>query len=309
MVKSTIWKHKRNPYEIYRLILGDPRIPITQMARKLKVNPKTADIWWLHALERQIIITPRFRRKSFENFREYIYFLQVTDPHEYYNHCISDENITYFSVHTGFCNFQIVSKKPMDPDGKIILSGPRSDYHVSIPPDRTFQKAAERIGTKLKTIDQFEHRESPLLFREESYTPWNKKKERLYDEFCNDLRKRLTRVMKRAHVNSDTIMNWVRTRNEFGHTITMFFPEGLHSYMPVTYALQTEFDSILIDLFSELPIPSVFYRIDNTLLMTIYLPFILDGRILVRKIFSVLQKKELVEKYTNSNIDYFYRLY
>jgi hypothetical protein len=197
----------------------------------------------------------------------------------------------------------------MDPDEDIILSGTRSDYHVSIPPDRTFQKAAERIGEKLKTIDQFEHQESPLLFRKGSYEPWNKKKERLYDEFCNDLRKRLTRVMKRAHVNSDTIMNWVRTRNEFGHTITMFFPEGLHSYMPVTYALQTDFDSVLIDLFSELSTPSVFYRIDTTLLMTIYLPFFPspETRIIPYKVLSILQKKELVNEYTNSVIQYSYK--
>jgi hypothetical protein len=277
------------------------------MARKFKVNPKTANIWWLHALERQIIITPRLRRKSFSNFRDYIYFLQVKDPQDLYERCKKDQNKTYFSVHTGFCNFQMVSKTPLNPDGEIILSGPRSDYHVTIPPDSTFQEAGERMVKKLQMIDRFEPHESPLLFRQEPYEPWDDKDERLYEEFCNDLRKPLIHVMKKTGTYSDKIMNWIRSRNQFGHTITMFFPQGLHSYMPVTYALETEYDSLLIHLFSELPTPCIFYKIDSTLLVSIYLPFTLDGRILVRKIFSVLQKRELVGKYTNSIEEYGYR--
>jgi hypothetical protein len=309
MVKSTIWAHRRNPYDIYMFILKDPRLPITQLARKMKVNPKTADIWWIHALKKQIIMSPRFRRKSFLNFREYVYFLKVKDPHAFYEQCTRDRNLVYFSVHTGFCNFQIVSKKPIEPEGEIILSGPRSDYHVTIPPDITFQQAGEKILKKLNMIDHFEHEESPLLFRSQSYDPWDDKDERLYEEFCNNLRKPMVHIMKKTSTYSDKIMNWFRTRDQFGHTITMFFPQGLHSYMPVTYALETEFDSVLIHLFSELPTPCVFYKIDSTLMMSIYLPFTLEGRILIRKAFSVLQKEELVRKYTNSNIDYFYRLY
>jgi hypothetical protein len=282
-------------------------MPITQLARKLKVNPKTAEIWWNNALKKQIIMIPRFRRKSFLNFREYIYFLKVKDPQESYEQCIKDKNLVYFSVHTGFCNFEMISRRPIDPEGEIVLSGPRSDYHVTIPPDNTFQEAGERIVRKLNMIDHLEPKESPLLFREQKYELWDYKDERLYEEFCNDLRKPLTHVMKKTSTYSDKIMNWFRTRNQFGHTITMFFPQGLHSYMPVTYALETEFDSVLIHLFSELPTPCVFYRIDSTLMMSIYLPFTLEERILIRKVFSILQKKELVKKYTNSIEEYFYR--
>jgi len=307
MVESTSWTHKCNPYDIYMLVVQDIRIPITQLARKLKVNPKTADVWWNNAIKKQIIITPRFRRKSFLNFREYVYFLNVRDPHALYEQCKKDGDLLYFSVQTGFANFEIISKCPIEPEGEIVLSGPRSDYYVSIPPDITFKKAGEKLLKKLHTAEQFEPQNSPLLLRKENYEPWDEKDERLHETLCNDLRKSFAQVMRETHTYSDKIMKWFRSRDEFGHTVTMYFPQGLSSYLPALFAIDTEHESLMIHLFSELSTPSVFFKVNDTFIMSIYLPFSLEDRSLIRKALSVLQKKELVNEYTNSIAEYGYR--
>lgn len=305
-MRFTLWPHKCNPYDIYTVVVKDTRIPVIQIARKLKINPKTADVWWNDAINKQIIIPPRFRRKSFLNFREYVYFLNVRDPHALYE-LYKEEDLIYFSVQTGFANFEVISKCPIEPEGDVVLSGCRSDYYVSIPPNSSFKEAGKILFKKLDTVEHYEFHDSPLVLRTENYEPWDEKDEEIYEGLCNDLRKPFAQVMRETLTYSDKIMKWFRRKDEFGHTITMYFPQGLSSYLPTVYAIDTEYESLMIHLFSELPTPTVFYKINDTVMMSIYLPFALEDRILIRKALSILQKKELVNKYTNSIAEYGYR--
>ena len=41
----------------------------------------------------------------------------------------------------------------------------------------------------------------------------------------------------------------------------MYFPDGLSAYQPTVYCLETDHDYLLIDIFSSLPVPAVFFRI------------------------------------------------
>ena len=102
-------------------------------------------------------------------------------------------------------------------------------------------------------------------------------------------------------------MTWIRNRDDFSQTITMYFPEGLNTYQPTVFCVESEYDSVLIDLFSWLPVSTVFYRVEDKLLISFYLPYNLEGRYIVREVLSTLRKKELVTNYTNSIVEYYFR--
>lgn len=307
-MRSTFWPYSKDPYEIFKLLLEDPRIPKTQMIKIFNVNPKTFDKWWKAAIGKKIIILPVFRRKSFLNFREYIYFLRLKDPHELYESLQENsESLTYFSVQTGFCNFQIISKDPIDPEGERVLSGPRSDYFVTVPPNCSFGEGAERIERLLQNLDSLNPRDSPLKYHDTKFEPWDEKDEAIFWEICNNMRTPFASAVKSADTYNDKAWSWFRNRDTFGDTITMFFPKGESSYMLSLYGIKTEYDSILVDIFSNLPTSTVFYRLDGRVIMGVYLPFTLEGRFIVRKALSILQKEELVDDYTNSNVEYYFR--
>jgi hypothetical protein len=309
-VKITFWPYSKDPYEIYRILLKDPRISKSQMTRVFKVNPKTLDTWWKAAFEKRIIIPPVFRRKSFLNFREYFYFLKVEDPYEFYE-SLQKENspVTYFSVHTGFCNFQIISKEPIDLPVEKIISGPRSDYHVTIPPNCSFEEGVIKIEELLKNVEKLESRESPLQYHGRKYEPWDEMDESIFWEICNNIRTPFTSVIRSIGTYNDKTWSWFRNRDTFGDTITMFFPKGESSYQLSLYFIKTEYDSILIDIFSQLPTSTLFYRVLDRLIMCIYLPFFPspEARIIPQRVLSTLKKMELVDEYTNSNAEYGYR--
>ena len=309
MTKVPKWRHARSPYEIFQLLMKDPRVPTRDISKEFKINFKTAEIWWNHATERRIITFPVFRRKCFSNFYEYFYFLNTKDPHELYWDIQQNEGVLYSSVETGFANFFIISKNPLNPPGKIVLGGCRSDYHVSVPPDQTFQNAALRIQKKLENVDSFEYSSSPLVFRDYSYKDWDENDEKIYNSLFNNLRKPFSHVLKETKTYSNKILKWYRNRDDFGNTIIMFFPDGDSSYILLRYFIDVseDYDSLLINIFSELPTSTTFYRLGKFLVASIYLPFSLNARMIIREALGVLKSEKLVNDYTNSFVEYGYR--
>lgn len=276
------------------------------MAKDLNVSPSSFDIWWKFAIENRIIILPIFRRKSYLNFKEYFYFLKSDDPHKFFKNAQKNDNVTYCSVQTGFANIQLISKSEIDLNERVILSGPRSNYYVSIPQNYTYKDSISKIDEKMQNIRRIRS-ESPLKFYKKSYGPWGDLDEAIYWSFCNNVRKRFMHVIEETGAYSDKILDWFRNRDRFGDTITMFFPEGEKYYQLTLYMIETSYDNILIDIFSQLPTSSVFYRVDKYLIMAIYISFPFEARSLVRRILSLLKEKKLVKNYTNSIVEYGYR--
>ena len=306
-VKSTFWTHTGNPYNIFEMLTEETRIPKTTIAKRLKINPKTADIWYNDAVTLHIVIPPFLRRKSFTNFREYFYFINTNDPHECYQRMKSRKEVMYCTVQSGFSNMQIISRTPLDLEERIVLSGERSDYCVTTPKDQTFEKANSIIEKKLKKIDESEILPSPLIYHDSIYEPWDDLDEAIYKSLTNDLRKPWAHVLSESGAYSDKVMNWFRTRDQFGHTITMYFPRGESAYQCMVFAVETENDQLLIDLFSELPTSAVFCRVEKVVLMSLYIPFLYIAQSMVRRVLSHLQKRVLIDRYINSIIEYSYR--
>ena len=134
------WRHAKSPYELFQLIIEDPRIPKKEIARKFNVNLKTAEIWWNHAVERRIFFPPILRKKCYRNFREYFYFLNSGDPFIMYNELKENEEISYISVESGFADLFVVSKNPLNVSDTV-AEGYRSDYYVTIPKNQSFNTA------------------------------------------------------------------------------------------------------------------------------------------------------------------------
>lgn len=306
-MKFTFWPYTVDTYDLFRVVLENPRIPKNRISSHFKVkNPKTGESWFNAAVRKQIIGVPIFRRFAFENFREHVYFVKTDYPDRLYEELKKESaDLMYFCVQTGPSNFQIISTKEIDPRGEVVLSGVRSDYYVTVPPRSSPETSVSAILRKAERACE-SVRASPLVRREGAYEKWDKGMEAIYRALRNDMRKPFLQVINEVGTYSDKIMKWMRSRHEFGQTIVTYFPLGVASYRLVTFLIETECDSLFIDLFSSFPASTVFYRVEDHLIMAVYLPYTLEGRSIVHKVLSILGKKELVGKYTNSVSEYHY---
>ena len=311
-MRSGFWPFSVDTYDMFLLVKKKPRITQQKMAKRFHVTNKTAANWWRAILEKKILLLPEFRRKAFLNFYEYFYYLHVDDPHELFEELLNREaelkNILHFSVHTGFCNFQLVTNKKIDVDGEKVLFGARSDYVISTPKKITFDTSADTIYRKLSALEKVDV-PSPLVYHESVYENWDDMDEKIYDEFYKNLRKPFKAVLKNTGAKRDQVLDWMKRRDQFGHTIVMYFPLGLDVYQSTVYCIDTSYDALIIDLFSSLPTPTVFYRVGGKLMVKTYLQSNrFEGRYISNKVLSELRKKELINSYTSSIVQYYYRL-
>jgi len=313
MVRSgilhSLWPYKVDTYELYQLISKNPRMRKKEISHLYNVNEKTGANWWNEAIRRGIIRSPIFRRKSFLNFREYFYYLNIEDPHELYSKLKENTNLMFFSVQSGFSNFQVVSPDELNLKD-IVISGARSDYYVTIPRRCSFDDSVSVVLNKLKNVEKIDQSPSPLIYHDVIFD-WDELDEKIYRELFNDFRKSYRTILRNTGVYSNKILHWFRNCDQFGQTIVMYFPDGLGAYQPTTYLVETEHDSLLIELFSCFPVSTVFFRIGKYLLFNCFLPFSLEGELPYRSIpyiiLNSLKKRKLVLNYTNSIDQYYYR--
>lgn len=298
----------RDYHGILALLYENPRIAKRRIAEILGINEKTAADWLDIAFRHRIIIPPVLRRRAFLNFGEHLYFLRVDDPYETFERLRKSKDITYYAVLTGFANFEIIANGPIDPPGEIVFSGRRSDYFVPPPPKVGFDESVVNLRKQLSYLRRPRTKDSPLMYHDTVYEPWDEEDELLYWEFKDDVRlKKLTWVMKETLISSTKVLGWFRRMKDFGTVITMFFPGGEEAYLPAIFVIKTEYDQVLIDLFSKLPASTVFYRLNDYLVMILYLPFSAAVTMFVREALNKMRRERLIEAYNNANIEFHHR--
>ena len=66
------------------------------------------------AYEEGRIYGPHLRKRSHENFKEYVYFLSCKNQRKLFLELIEDERIVYHAVITGIPNLWVISKEEID---------------------------------------------------------------------------------------------------------------------------------------------------------------------------------------------------
>jgi hypothetical protein len=132
------WKEQFR--SVYEILWENPRILKRSITSKMG---KDAGKILKEASEFEYIIGPQARKRSYQNLREYMYFVNCENPEILYLKYREDQNIVYHAKTIGFCNLWVIAKEKIDIDGDILVEGFRSDYYVSHPPDHSWETAVE----------------------------------------------------------------------------------------------------------------------------------------------------------------------
>lgn len=262
-------EQKRKDYRlIYEFIYRTPRIQVRDVASLLGVDRNTASRRMREAFELGYVTKPQVRRKSFRNFAEYVYFLNIKNLYETFYKYIDWEDIVYHASMSGFANLWVISKEELDIGG---ISGLRSDYYVSYTKDHSWDTAIDTMRKMVEEFDPDGYKPKGILQTHwNEAVGWDSEDEKLFKEFKYDMREPLSPVIKRNLISWGKIYEWFDKLPEKCSVFTNYYPATISGYDPYLFTFETDYEDFLIDLFSELPTSTFFFSVENRLFVRVY---------------------------------------
>lgn len=296
---EAIKRFRRHCRLIYEIFFRNYRVSINDLNETLKIRNASRTV--KKAREEQYIVGPEARKLSYANFPEYMYFADCDDPDLLYQKYREDKNVILHASMYGFANLWVISKEKMDIEGDIIVEGLRSDYYVAFAPNQSWDDAIRIIREKIRDFDPKEYISKGYIKTHFNETiDWSEKDEILYRYFKYDLRKPFAPVMDEYKICTYTVYKWLERLPDCCTIATSYFPEKLSEYEPYLFLFETDYEDFIVDLFSELPSSSWFFKVSDKLFLYARIPkkFIkkIDLRVAPNRLNIPLLANELLER-------------
>lgn len=267
-LRLTLDQKKRQYRLIYESIYRNPRIFIKDIASILKIDRNTAAKRLQEAFEDGFVLIPQLRKLSFGNFKEYMYVFNSKNPLRAYLDYIENQDVVYHAELLGSFNFWIVTRDEIDIGGSVILEGPRSDYFVTYAPNQSWTTAIEKMHIMVENFDIAEYNPRGIIkTRWNKTVGWDSEFELLYREFKYNVRQKQTPLRKKYLISGMKLEKWYKEFPEYCTVFTRYFPDGFSAYDPYLLIFETDYEDFLIDLFSELPTSSFFFKVADKLFL------------------------------------------
>lgn len=265
-MRTTLEDRKKQYRIIYELLYKMARIKVKEISSALRINRNAASRRLREAFELYYVLTPQIRKHSYANLKEYMYFINCKYPFDLYEQYRKDPDVIYHAVMGGFANLWVISKKKIDIKGDILFEGYRSDYYIAYAPHQSWRKAVQIMRKKVEQFnpDEYTPKNTIKTHWDESIL-WSTEDEILYREFKYNMRKNLSPVMKKHLISGQKIYEFLDKTAECCTIFTRYFPETISAYDPYLFIFETDYKDFIIDLFSELPTASFFFKVSDHL--------------------------------------------
>jgi hypothetical protein len=264
--------------KIYEVLWDEPRVFKNNLAEILGLNRRTALKRFNRAIKEGYVLMPQIRKRSYANLKEHVYFVKCNYPFGLYMKLSEDNNVVYHAQINGFANLWVRSKEKINfekfnYDIEIIFEGDSSDVYVPFAPNHSWDKALIIMDEMVANFDHRKYRPKEILKIRwnETLDWWDEKFEILYGEFKYDLRSKYTPIETEHSIWPLYIKEFLDKVEEACTVFTGFFPKGVEVYDPYLFMFETDYEDFIIELFSQLPTFSFFFKVPNRLFAYLYL--------------------------------------
>ena len=269
--KNAIKKFRRHCQMIYETFFENYRVSVNELGEILQIRNASRTL--KKALVEEYIVGPEARKMSCANFPEYVYFIKCEDPDSLYQKYRKDENVILHALMYGFADLWVISREKMNIEGDIVVEGLRSDYYVAFAPNHSWDDAIQIIRKKIKEFNPKEYIPKGYIKTHFDKTiEWSEKDEILYRYFKYDMRKAVAPVKKDYHISRNELRQWLERLPECCTIATSYFPEKVSKYEPYLFLFETDYEDFIVELFSELPSSSWFFKVSDKLFLYTHIP-------------------------------------
>ncbi len=261
---------KKQYRTIYESLDKNPRIEVKDLSTVLGMNQDTARRRLKESFDLEYIGVPELRNRSYSNLKEYVYFVKCEEPFNSYEYYKKDSTVAGVSFMIGCVDLWLASKQKIDIKEEVILEGFRSDYHVAYARNCSWEEAVRTIIKKLEAFNSHDYTPTRIIQTHwNDSLLWDEQDELLSRAFMYNVRKKIAPVTKEHHIPARRVHRFLEKIPEYCTVFTRYFPKTAPFYTTFLYMVETDYEDFVIDLFSELPTSSIFFKVQDKLLMLI----------------------------------------
>lgn len=280
-------------HTMYELRTEEPRIKIYEIAQHLDVVRNTVYKRQKKAVENAILFNPELRLKMYEDVKEYVYAISSDSAFHTFHQLQGDDRLCYEVFATGYFDLLLItsvplSRKELECLGKVRLTGYRSNYVIPKIPDIDYVTAIAKMEEFAKK--DFEPSEWSV-----EYPPremgWKEIDWKLFHLLRHNMAKKYTELAKSVEMSYDGFRWSLKRILANTQIIVPYYPEGYSQYTRFLFMFQSDYEQMLLDMFSLVPCFTMMYKVKNWLLVHFrILPSGLSYRFfrLIERFFSIL---------------------
>lgn len=273
MGRTSLEDRKRDFRRIYEEFFRDFRVYKKDIAKIINVTNYTASRRIEEAVETGYLLNPQIRRRSFDNFPEYVSFFNCENSTRTFKKLEKVNDVVHHTVMGGFANLMTISnKEDIEVDGEKVGGGRRSDYHVAYAPNCLWNESTQEMWKAVGNFNPKKYKPQNIITSHwgETLDWWGPDFETLFRELKYNGREKYTPILKKNCISTCKVDQFFKMIDVSCTVYTRFFPNGIDAYDGYYFLFKSKYVDFLINLFSKLPTSSVFYIVDNNLCMNAY---------------------------------------
>jgi hypothetical protein len=273
MGRTSLEDKKRDFRRIYEEFVRDFRIYKKDIAKVLNVTDYTATRRIKEAVDMGYLLAPQIRRRSFDNFPEYVSFFNCENPTRTFKKLEKDNNVVHHTVMGGFANLMtIATKENIEINGEKVEGGRRTDYHVAYALNCLWNESTQKMWEEAKNFDPKKYKPQNIITSQwgETLDWWGSDFEILFREFKYNGREKYTPILQEHSMSTSKVDQFLKMIDMSCTVYTRFFPNSIRAYDAYYFLFKSKYIDFLINLFSKLPTSPFFYKVGDKLCMNAY---------------------------------------
>ena len=260
-------------FKIYETMYNDPVIKVSHLKRKLNLYYNSLINHLNEMYEKKMLIGPYLSVRAHSAHKEYAYFIWSKNPFKMCEHLAKDSRVLYVTRGCGDWNIVVVSIHSLDFSRwegmyTIVHQGVRYGVYTSKVQNNSQKKSLKEIcyTSNISIIPEKNER---------THVPkpqWGVKEWTLYHAFRSNMRKKVHPILRKYGISYRVYKKWKETLTNYCTIHLEYYPGGFHTYLPVYWLLETDYEKSIKQLFSLFPTSTNYIEIGDRLLVLVALP-------------------------------------
>jgi hypothetical protein len=255
-------------FPIARKISEAPFMPISIMSPQIRMSRSTISRCIIRMYEEQRLVGPWLSMNPHENYSQYVYFMNFSDPLHIFEGLKGFPHVMYNALTFGEWNTLIIAEKSLEFS---VLKGFQSEIwrgekgFTYTPPvariswEQSWREVKQRLGIGLLKRDE---KAKKLMVLD-----WGEREWKLYHAFKSNMRQPVKPILRNLGMRYGPFIQWKKSLPEHCGIHTEFYPQPVGTFTNHCLLFKSRYIGAVEEVFSMFPTTPIFVEMGDSVLV------------------------------------------